>query len=184
MNKTRQITIAGFGGQGVMLLGQMFAQLANKTGQNTLWYPSYGPETRGGTANCAVTMSNVEINSPVFSQANTVIALNKPSLDKFINRIYDGGQLLYNSSLVKEEVIKDDVEVYPIPANDIAMKLGNLRVANMVMLGAYLQLNKSFSLEIVYEVLTEILGERRKAHLEINQQAITEGMNFIKEFKS
>lgn len=183
MNDTRQITIAGFGGQGVMLLGQMFAHLANETVKNSLWYPSYGPETRGGTANCAVTISNVDINSPVFSKADTVIALNKPSLDKFIDKIYDEGQLLFNSSLINEKVIKENVNVFPIPINDIALKLGNIRVANMVMLGAYLELNKTFPLDVVHNVLIDTLGERRKAHFEINKKAIEEGMKYIRELK-
>ncbi len=184
MNKTRQITIAGFGGQGVMLLGQMLAQLGNEMGLNSLWYPSYGPETRGGTANCAVTISDVDINSPVFSKADTVVVLNRPSLDKFIDRITDGGELLYNSSLVPEEVKKDNARVYPIPVNDMAMELGNIRVANMIMLGAYLELNPDFCQEQVHKVLVETLGERRKEFVDINVKAINLGRKFIKEFKS
>lgn len=184
MINTKQVTVAGFGGQGVMLLGQMLAYIGTEEGLNSLWYPSYGPETRGGTANCAVTVSSETINSPVFSEASTLIILNKPSLDKFIDKIKDGGDLLYNSSLIEEVVKKDKVNVYPIPVNDMAVELGNLRVANMIMLGAYLELNPKYSFETVLKVLKEVLGERRKHLVEINVKAIEEGQKYIRKLKS
>ncbi|NLN50282.1 MAG: 2-oxoacid:ferredoxin oxidoreductase subunit gamma [Acholeplasmataceae bacterium] len=183
MNKTKQITIAGFGGQGVMFLGQMLAHLGNEAGLNSLWYPSYGPETRGGTANCAVTLSDKKINSPIFSEANTLFILNKPSLDKFIDKVYSGGTILYNSSLIKEEVIKKDVNVYPLPINDLATELGNIRVANMIMFGAYLELNQDFSDKLVEKVLISILGEGKKDLVKINLEAIALGKEFIREMK-
>ena len=102
MEITKKITVAGFGGQGVMMIGQMIAHAANEEGLNTLWYPSYGPETRGGTANCTVTVSTSLINSPVFSKADTLIIMNKPSLEKFIDKVLDGGEIIYNSSLINE----------------------------------------------------------------------------------
>ncbi len=183
MNDTKQITIAGFGGQGVMLLGQMLAHMGNETNLYSLWYPSYGPETRGGTANCAVTLSQKPINSPVFSKATTVIALNKPSLDKFINRVCDDGVIFYNSSLIKEDIFHDKAKVYAIPVNDLAISLGNLRVANMVMLGAYLALNDDFSDQTVENVLRKILGESKKDLVAINLLAIAEGKKYITEYE-
>lgn len=183
MNNIKQITIAGFGGQGVMLLGQMLAHLGNEKGLNSLWYPSYGPETRGGTANCAITISESPINSPVFSSADTLIILNKPSLDKFSKKIKNGGDLLYNSSLIKDDVKETNINVYPLPVNDLALSLGNAQIANMIMLGAYLELTKEFSSKLVKEVLTNLLGERRKHLVEINLKAIETGKDEIRKLK-
>ncbi|MCK9493325.1 MAG: 2-oxoacid:acceptor oxidoreductase family protein [Acholeplasmataceae bacterium] len=184
MRKTTQITIAGFGGQGVMVLGQTLAYAGNEMGLNTLWYPSYGPETRGGTANCAVTISKDPINSPIFSKATTLIALNTPSLKKFENKVIDGGNIIYNSNMILEEVRKENTHIYPIPANDIAMKLGNQRVSNMVILGAYLEVSKEFSVSIINEVLKNILTENKQAFIPINLLAIEAGINYIKGIKA
>src|SRR5690606_901689 len=108
MPKQERITIAGFGGQGVMLIGQILAYAGNEIGKNTLWFPSYGPETRGGTANCAVTISDEAINSPVFSKANTLIAMNLPSLDKFYLKVLDNGNIIFNSSLIKDKELRSE----------------------------------------------------------------------------
>lgn len=183
MNNTKQITIAGFGGQGVMFLGQMLAYLGNEKEFNSLWYPSYGPETRGGTANCAVTVSNQNINSPVFSKADTLIILNEPSLKKFADKIKEGGTLLYNSSLITEKVEKENVNVYGLPVNELATELGNLQIANMIMLGAYLELNQEYSPELVQKVLINRLGEKRKGLLEINLKAINLGKEYLRKLK-
>lgn len=183
MINTKQITIAGFGGQGVMFLGQMLAHLGNEQGLNSLWFPSYGPETRGGTANCAVTISKRTINSPVFSKADTLIILNEPSLDKFSKKIKKDGALLYNSSLIKDNVKNDEVNIYPLPINDLAAKIGNPQIANMIMLGAYLELTKEFADELVKKVLIMLLGEKRKHLLEINLEAIQTGKNIIRKIK-
>lgn len=183
MIDTRQITIAGFGGQGVMFLGQMLAHLGNEEGLNSLWFPSYGPETRGGTANCAVTISKKTINSPVFSEADTLIILNEPSLEKFCKKIKKGGDLLYNSSLIKDVVENGEINVYPLPINDLAAKMGNPQIANMIMLGGYLELTKEFTDALVKEVLKTLLGEKRKHLLEINLEAIQTGKNIIRKIK-
>jgi 2-oxoglutarate ferredoxin oxidoreductase subunit gamma len=153
-------------------------------GLNTLWYPSYGPETRGGTANCAVTISKDPINSPIFSKATTLIALNTPSLKKFENKVIDGGNIIYNSNMILEEVRKENTHIYPIPANDIAMNLGNQRVSNMVILGAYLEVSKEFSVSIINEVLKNILTENKQAFIPINLLAIEAGINYIKGIKA
>lgn len=177
---TRKITVAGFGGQGVMLLGQTLAYAGNEAGLNTLWYPSYGPETRGGTANCAVTISSDPINSPTFLKATTLIILNPPSLEKFKNRLMKGGDVLYNSNMILDEVNIEDASIYPIPANDIASLLGNPMVSNMVMLGGYLALYGDLSKDIIWHSLQEMLGEKRKHLLEINIKAIEMGYNTVK----
>lgn len=181
MTKNHKLTIAGFGGQGVMMIGQILAYAGSDEDLNSLWYPSYGPETRGGTANCSVIISSEYINSPVFSKADTVIVLNKPSLDKFINKVSDDGYLLYNSSLINEEFDKNNI--YGIPCNDIAQELGNPKVLNMVMLGAFLELSNLFSDEVIFKVLEKILGESKKHLIEINKEAINKGKDVIKKIR-
>lgn len=180
---TKQIIVAGFGGQGVMFLGQMLAFLGTEKGQNSLWYPSYGPETRGGTANCSITVSNAVINSPVFSEADTLIILNKPSLDKFEDKIKNNGDILINSSLITDEVKKDNANVYPLPINELAQELGNPQAANMIMLGAYLELNQEFPKELVEKVLKDRLGQRRMSFFDINMKAISTGQEYIRKLK-
>lgn len=176
----RRITVAGFGGQGVMLLGQTLAHAGNEQNLNTLWFPSYGPETRGGTANCSVTISSDYINSPTFSKATTLIILNPPSMDKFKDRLIDDGVILYNENMFFEPVLKDNAKIYPIPANDIAVKLGNIRTANMVMLGGYLAVYDEIKKETIFTSLKALLGERRAHLLAINQQAIEAGMDYVR----
>ena len=182
MIKTQKITVAGFGGQGVMTIGQILAYTGNEYDLNTLWYPSYGPETRGGTANCAVTISKEAINSPVFSEATTLIILNEPSLKKFIDKIENNGNLIYNSSLIVGKVLKDSINIYPIPANDIALELGNARVSNMVVLGAYLALNPSFE-EKMLKVIEVMLGENKKDLLQLNITALYTGKEYLEKIK-
>lgn len=148
-----KIICAGFGGQGVMLIGQLLAYSANEKGLNTLWFPSYGPETRGGTANCSVTISDTIVNSPVISKADSLIIMNGPSLDKFVDRVKPGGRIFINSSLTNKKVERNDVSIYYVPVNDIAVELGNSKVANMVMLGAYLEVTKLFDKEVILKLL-------------------------------
>ena len=179
MNKAKRITIAGFGGQGVMMIGQMLAYAGNEADVNSLWFPSYGPETRGGTANCSVTLSPVLINSPVFSKADTLIIMNKPSLTKFWDKVEQNGVLLYNSSLINEEVKRDDCQIYGIPVVDLALELGNIKVANMIILGAYLFLNPDFSDDIIQKVLVKILGQGKQHLVDINIKAIQVGKDYI-----
>jgi len=150
-----KVIIAGFGGQGVMLMGQLLSYAATEKDINTLWFPSYGPETRGGTANCSVTISEDLVNSPVISTPDSIIIMNKPSLNKFQPKLKKGGNLFLNSSLVKDVVVRDDVNVYNIDANEIAKKLGNVKVANMVILGAYLAVTNIFTSEEVLNILKQ-----------------------------
>ena len=184
MSNSQQDTIAGFAGEGVMMICQLLAYLGNETGYQSLWFPSYGPETRGGTANCAITISKEVIYSPVFAKATCVIALNKPSLLKFQDKVQAGGVLLYNSSLIQEEVTHPNARVYAIPMQEIATQLGNPKVANMVMLGAYLALISQFDLATIDSVLTKFLPTDKQHLLEVNQAAIRAGMDFIENNKN
>jgi 2-oxoglutarate ferredoxin oxidoreductase subunit gamma len=183
MSKTVRITIAGFGGQGVMMLGQVIAHAGARMNLNSLWYPSYGPETRGGTANCAVTVSTDAINSPVFARADVLFALNKPSFARFKEKVAPGGIILYNSSLISDADGGENVKAYGVPANDIATALGNIRVANMVMLGAYLALSSFFTEEVIEDVLRDFLGGKKEGMIAINAEAIKAGRRHIEEGK-
>ncbi|MGS0972004.1 MAG: 2-oxoacid:acceptor oxidoreductase family protein [Candidatus Izemoplasmataceae bacterium] len=174
-----QLIIAGFGGQGVMLMGQLLSFAATNKDINTLWFPSYGPETRGGTANCSVTISEESVNSPVISKPDSLIIMNKPSLAKFQDKLKKDGCLFINTSLVKDVPIRDGVNVYKIPANDIASKLGNPKVANMVMMGAYLAVTKVFSQEDIIEVLKEKFVGEKASLIGINQEALNEGAKAV-----
>ena len=177
----KTIKVAGFGGQGVMMFGKLLAYAATKEGKYSLWFPSYGPETRGGTANCAVIVSEEVINSPVFRDASHTVVFNLPSLEKFNDRVEDDSLLLYNASLIEKEVKNDKALVVGVPCNKIANDLGNPKVLNMVMLGAYLALTKLFTAEVIETVLKEYLGDSKAAMLDVNKQAIKAGMDFIEE---
>ena len=174
-----KVIIAGFGGQGVMLMGQLLSYAATEKNINTLWFPSYGPETRGGTANCSVTISEAYVNSPVISTPDSIIIMNKPSLDKFQPKLKKGGHLFLNSSLVKDVKVREDVNVYNIDANDIAKRLGNIKVANMVILGAYLAVTNIFTAEEVLDILKQKFTGAKAKLIDINRQALEAGKNAL-----
>ncbi len=180
MSMNERIIIAGFGGQGVLSMGKMLVESAMAEGRHVTWLPSYGPEMRGGTSNCHVNISDEEIGSPVIESATTVIVMNQPSLDKFQTAVEPGGMLFINSSIIESKSTRDDIKVFYIPANDIAMELGSMQIANMAMLGAYLAATGIVSSETLIAQLAEVLGER-KAHLvPLNRQAIEKGASFVK----
>lgn len=174
-----KVIIAGFGGQGVMLMGQLLSYAATAKDLNTLWFPSYGPETRGGTANCSVTISETTVNSPVISTPDSIIIMNKPSLEKFQPKLKKGGNLFLNTTLVKDVIVRDDINVYEINANTIAKELGNVKVANMVVLGAYLAVTKVCTEEEVLDILKQkFTGDKAKL-IDINRAALDAGRQTI-----
>ncbi|MFP4479077.1 MAG: 2-oxoacid:acceptor oxidoreductase family protein [Candidatus Izemoplasmatales bacterium] len=175
------IKVAGFGGQGVMMFGQVLAYAATYDEINGLWFPSYGPETRGGTANCSVIISDKQINSPTFKDANHLVAFNYPSLEKFRKNVTKDGLIIYNSSLIKEDVEEEGRLCIGVPANDIATDLGNEKVANMAMMGAYLELTNLFSDQTIEAIIKKFLGERKAHLLEVNMKAIQKGKDYIKD---
>lgn len=181
MHKHVNIKVAGFGGQGVMMFGQMLAYSATIDQLNTLWFPSYGPETRGGTANCSIIISDEQIGSPVFQKANHLVAFNTPSFDKFHEKITDGGLILYNASLIAKQPQIEHITLIGVPATDIAHTLDNEKVANMVMLGAYLELTHLFNQHTVEAALKKFLGNKKSDMLDINLDAIEQGRQFIKD---
>lgn len=176
----KKMVFSGFGGQGILVLGEVVATIAMKKGSNVTWMPSYGAEMRGGTANCAVITSDRLIGSPIVqSNIDILCAMNKPSVDKFLPKVRSGGLVLVNSSIVTEDVrtIRNDVDVLEIDASNIASEIGNLRVANMVMLAGFLKKTGMFTMEDIKAVLKErFAGARSKDLIPLNLQAIERGM--------
>jgi 2-oxoglutarate ferredoxin oxidoreductase subunit gamma len=174
-----KVIIAGFGGQGVMTMGQLLSYCATGKNINTLWFPSYGPETRGGTANCSVTISDAYVNSPVISTPDSIIIMNKPSLQKFMPKLKKGGHLFINSSLVTDETYRDDVNVYEIDASGIALALGNTKVSNMVVLGGYLAVTQLFTIDDIIDVMKiKFTGAKAKL-IDINRKALEAGRDAV-----
>ena len=176
-----KVIVAGFGGQGVMLMGQLLSFCATARDINTLWFPSYGPETRGGTANCSITISENYVNSPVISTPDSAIIMNKPSLQKFMPKLKKGGNLFVNSNLVVGLEYRDDVTVYEVPINDLALQVGNLKVANMIMLGAYLEVTGIFSDEEVIAILKKKFTGSKAKLIDVNRVALETGRKAVKK---
>ena len=177
----KQFLIAGFGGQGVLLIGQLIAKAAMKQDYEVSWMPSYGPEMRGGEANCAVVVSDEPIGSPLVTEPPIAVIMNKPSMIKFAPTMEQGGLLLYNSSLIDEKPARDDVNIVAVPCNDIAEQLGNSRTANMVMLGAIIEKTGVITIDSAMEALKATFGPRKEHLLPINRQAMEAGAKVVKE---
>ena len=171
-----EIKVAGFGGQGVLLLGAALAQAGMLENYHVSWLPSYGPEMRGGTANCHVNVRNIPVGSPVVSNPTVLIALNRPSLEKFENDVEKDGLIIYDTSLIDIDVKRTDVEVLRLPATELADKLGNTRTANMITLAAYAAYTGLFSKETLYETLKTAI--KRRVLIDINKKAIDVGYEF------
>lgn len=174
-----EIISAGFGGQGVLSLGQLLTYAGMLENKNVSWLPSYGPEMRGGTANCCVIVSSEPVGSPVVTEADAVIVLNKPSMEKFEPALKPGGKLFINSSLIDLKPKRDDVDVYYIPANEMAADLGNPRVANMIMLGAYIKATGVVKKESIIEAFGKVLGEKKAHLIPVNEKAFDEGASKV-----
>ncbi|MFZ7102647.1 MAG: 2-oxoacid:acceptor oxidoreductase family protein [Peptococcaceae bacterium] len=173
-----KILLAGFGGQGVMFIGKIFAVSGMISNLNVCWIPSYGPEMRGGTANCSVIFSDEEIHSPVVNEADGGIVLNQPSYEKFLPKIKSGGVLVVNSSLVDTDTARDDVTVIRVPATEAANELGNAGIANMVCLGALLPHLKLTDYKKVEKAMHEVVGAKKPELVELNLKAIKRGMEY------
>ena len=170
---------AGFGGQGVLLMGQLLAAAGMMEGKNTSWIPSYGPEMRGGTANCSVMLSEQEIDSPLVTRPTSLIVMNRPSLEKFEDSVVPGGSIFVNSSMIDIKVKRTDVNAYYVPCTEIATELGNPKVSNMIMLGAYIGKSHCVDIETVLEALLEKLGERKAKLIPLNREALKRGASCI-----
>ena len=172
------VLIAGFGGQGIVFAGRLLSHAGLEEGKEVVFFPSYGAEMRGGTANCTVILSTGPIASPIVSCPQNIIVMSQPSYLKFLARVKEGGRALINTSLVRDELIRDDVEMIRIPANEIAEKIGDSRVANMVALGAWVKKSGVVSLESLIKSFPEVISSGRLNLLPLNERALREGARF------
>jgi 2-oxoglutarate ferredoxin oxidoreductase subunit gamma len=176
------VIIAGYGGQGILFIGNILAHAAMKEGKHVTYLPTYGVEMRGGTANCTVVISSEGIGSPVIGMPSSAIIMNSPSLMKFEQQLKPGGLLLLNSSMVDpKDVSRGEVEVLPVPLNEIASQLGNAQLANMVALGAYVEKTQVVKENSIPDALTNILDERHHDMIPTNVHAIEKGRDFIRK---
>lgn len=182
MSKPFRTCFAGFGGQGVMSMGMLLAYAGLLEDKNVTWCPSYGPEMRGGTSNCAVIVSDNPISTPIVAKnASSVVIMNEASYDKFVDVVEPNGSIYVNSSLVKRKVERDDVKVYYIPANDIANELGNSKLLNIIMLGALVEKEKVVNPESVIDAFTKVFGESKAKFIPINREALKRGSEVAKQ---
>lgn len=174
----QSVVIAGFGGQGVILAGKILTQAAMDNGLEVTWLPSYGPEMRGGTANCMVVMSDEAIGSPIVDEPSSVIAMNLPSLNKFEPLVAKGGSIIVNSSLIDRDVKREDISVTKLPLNQLGTQAGSTRSINMVALGGYLKKTGIIPLNVAKETMARMLEEGGKGKfVEVNAKALDLGYN-------
>lgn len=186
LNDCRQLEeliVAGFGGQGVLSLGMTLPYAGMVENKEISWMPSYGPEMRGGTANCIVILSENKISSPILSQFDSAIVLNQPSMDKFAPRIKPGGLLLYESGNIFKPSTRTDIDIIGVPATTEALKMKNAKTMNMIMLGAYLQLKPVVQNDSILEALAKVLPEKYHHLLPINRQALELGEALARALK-
>lgn len=177
---TKQFIFAGFGGQGMLLIGKFTAMACMLDGKHVSWLPSYGPEMRGGTANCSVIVSDEEVASPLVDKADVVVAMNLPSLDKFESKVKPGGLPVVNSSIIERKSVRDDITVVYCDANGIAEQVGNPKGANVAILGAMMAKADIVSVDKMVEAIRIELGERKLKFLEGNKKALMAGMEAAK----
>lgn len=176
---TTKTAFAGSGGQGVLSMGYILAFAAMRDGKNVTYLPSYGAEVRGGTANCTVSVSDEEIASPVASAPDFAVVLNKPSMVKYSKLIKKGGLMILNSSLIDANPERDDIEIVKVPANEIAMELGNEKTLNMIMLGAFTAKTGITTQESLIKALGEVLKTKKAGIIELNREGMTKGASFV-----
>lgn len=172
---------SGFGGQGVLSMGYTLATAAMLEGKYVTYFPSYGVEVRGGTANCTVAVSDEEIASPVASEPEFVVAMNQPSFARFQSILQAGGLILVNSSIVDISAARGDIEIVAVPTSELAEKLGTIKVANMIMLGAFIKASSIVSYDFMVKNLSQILGEGKSKLIKLNKEALELGFNYVKE---
>jgi len=171
---------SGFGGQGVLMMGYSLAHSAMSKGYHVTYLPSYGAEVRGGTANCTVAIAEEEIASPVASEPDYLVAMNSPSLFTFQNKISAGGIIFLNSSIIKERPKRPDIDLCLIPCSELAEEMGNSRVANIIMMGAFIKKTEIVTPDTYLKSLETILGSRKKAATEVNRRAFAVGFDYLK----
>ena len=176
--KTTQIMIAGFGGQGILFAGKFLAYKGLLEDLQVSWLPSYGPEMRGGTANCSVILSDDPVGSPIITQPDVLVAMNLPSLQKYVDSVVPGGQIYVDSALIAEKVTRTDVEVFYIPATQMAKDNGMATLANMIIMGHLLQNNKELSFDGTEVTVNKLVPPKKAALIELNMKALTLGKEY------
>ena len=176
--KTTQILIAGFGGQGVLFAGKFLAYKGLVQDKNVSWLPSYGPEMRGGTANCSVILSDMPVGSPIITDPDILVAMNLPSLQKFVDSVVPGGKILVDSTLIDAKVERTDVEVFYIPATQMAKDAGFATLANMILAGKVLKETDAVSFDGNKETLESFIPAKKAALIDINCKALQMGYDF------
>ncbi len=174
---TDNIIITGFGGQGILFAGKILAYAALLKGKQLSWLPSYGPEMRGGTANCHVIISDEPVGSPIITAPNILISMNKPSLEKFENDVIPGGTVIYDKTLIDREVQRDDIKVVAVEATGIATEEAKASMANMIMLGAVLKATDIFTLEEIRAGVEKAVPPTKKDLIDYNMKLIERGYN-------
>jgi 2-oxoglutarate ferredoxin oxidoreductase subunit gamma len=169
-----EVQFAGFGGQGIMLMGQIMAEAAMQQGHEVVWIPSYGPEMRGGTAYCTVVISDRPIGSPIIRNPKHLVAMNRPSLEKFAPSVKSGGTIFINSSIISIDAGRDDVDVIKVPIIEIARELGNVRTANIIALAAFVSRSQVVDFELLRESVKAKFANKEKL-IPINMKALEEG---------
>lgn len=169
-----EVMFAGFGGQGIMLIGQMLAYAGMNEGKNVVWIPSYGPEMRGGTAYCTVVVSDRAVGSPIIDRPTTIAVLNRPSLDKFATKVRPGGLLIINTSLIDASTDRVDITKLEVPANQIALEGGTGKAANMAVLGAYVGASSSVGIESIRQMVRKQF-ERKPQLVDVNLRVLDRG---------
>jgi 2-oxoglutarate ferredoxin oxidoreductase subunit gamma len=171
---------SGFGGQGVIMMGYLLAVAGMYEEKNVTCWPSYGAEVRGGTANCTVVISTEEIASPVASEPEFAVLMNSPSLFRFQNQVQSGGTIFLNSSMVESRPIRGDIEIFEVPANDLAKESLGSKVANMIMLGAFIKKSGLTSLNAMFQAVKDTFGGRNPAVVKSNKTALQLGFDYLK----
>ena len=178
MSKTTKILIAGFGGQGILFAGKALAYTGLKVGMEVSWLPSYGPEMRGGTANCSVTLSDTPIGSPIVDKPDVLVAMNLPSLEKYLYETEKNGYIIYDSSLINKEEVREDVVTVAIPATKLASDNGLDGLANMIIMGKVIKATNVLTLEQIKNSLAQMVPAKKVELLEKNIKAIVLGYNY------
>ena len=178
---TEELIIAGFGGQGVLSMGKILAYSGIMQNQEVSWMPSYGPVMRGGTANVTVILSDERISSPILNTYDTAIILNQQSMDKFESTVKSGGVLLYDPNGITKHPERKDIKIFQIAAAEKSAEMGNTKIFNMIVLGAYLKIKPIVKMENVIKGLKKSLPERYHNLIPLNEEAITTGMNAIQD---
>ncbi len=175
---TREYFFAGFGGQGLLFSGKVLAYKALIEEKNVSWIPSYGPEMRGGTANCSVIVSDEPIGTPLISNTDVLVAMNLPSLDKYEDTVKPGGMILVDSTLIERKVKRSDVDVHYVPASELANKNGSSTLANMVLVGKLLELTGEYDEALVRKALEKCISARHQDLLDLNLKLMEIGKNY------